>query len=213
MADYEYDIFVSYRRMDDNWVRWTRENFVRSLRSLLWPALGKVEIFVDEQIETGASWPAHLARAHARSRLLVPILSRIYFGSDWCRLELALMRHRESTLGYRTAAKPSGLILPFVIDDGNSFPPEVQAMQAEKIHQFANPYMRVDSLRQEDFAEHLRKWCPCLEAALKVVPPFDPAWENLAHDQFMEMFRIALQTQKTLPALSLIPASGVPSSS
>jgi hypothetical protein len=36
----------------------------------------------DEQIETGSTWPAHLARAHTHSRLLIPILSRDYFRSD-----------------------------------------------------------------------------------------------------------------------------------
>src|SRR5262245_28673833 len=112
MADYEHHIFISYRRMDDEWVRWTRENFVRTLRSLLRPALGSVSIYMDEQIETGASWPAHLAHAHARSRLLVPILSRDYFSSDWCRLELSLMFHREKQLCFRTPANPAVLILP-----------------------------------------------------------------------------------------------------
>ncbi len=70
MADYEHDIFISYRRMDEEWIHWTRNNFLRPLRSLLRPALGNVGIFVDDQIETGASWPARLARALARSRLL-----------------------------------------------------------------------------------------------------------------------------------------------
>lgn len=37
--------------MDEDWVRWTRDNFVRPLRSLLRPALGDVRIFLDEQIE------------------------------------------------------------------------------------------------------------------------------------------------------------------
>ena len=204
MADYEYHIFLSYRRMDEDWVRWTRENFVRPLRSLLRPALGDVKIFVDEQIETGVSWPAHLAAAHAHSRLLIPVLSRDYFNSDWCRLELALMHHRETQLGYRTAAKPDALILPFVIDDGQTFPPEVQAMQGEPIHNFANPDMRIDSPRQEEFTEHLRRWCPRVLTALNSIPTFDPAWETLAHENFNEMFRIHMASQKTLPSLSLV---------
>jgi len=35
------------------------------------------------------------------------------------------------------------------------------------------------------------------------VPTFDPAWEQLAHDQFKNMFRLHMQEQKTLPALVL----------
>jgi hypothetical protein len=42
---YEYDIFISYRRSDDDWVRWTREHFVHLLRSLLVPALGPVRVW------------------------------------------------------------------------------------------------------------------------------------------------------------------------
>jgi hypothetical protein len=48
-------------------------------------------------------------------------------------LELALFFHREKLLGFRTAANPDGLTLPFIIDDGDSFPPEVQSIQGEKI--------------------------------------------------------------------------------
>lgn len=203
MADYDYHIFISYRRMDEDWVRWTRENFVRPLRSLLRPALGDVKIFVDEQIETGISWPAHLAAALAHSRLLIPVLSRDYFNSEWCRLELALMHHRESQLGLRTPEKPDVLILPFIIDDGTSFPPEVQAMQGEQIHRFANPFMRIDSPRQEDFADYLKTWCPRVLKALKSVPNFDPGWETVAHAQFNHMFRIHVACQTTLPGLSL----------
>ena len=120
MADYEHDIFISYRRMNEDWIKWTRENFIRPLRSLLQPGLGSVKIFVDNQIETGASWPAYLARALARSRLLIPVLSRDYFNSDWCRLELALMHHREGLVNFRTPANSEVLILPVVIDDGDS---------------------------------------------------------------------------------------------
>ena len=81
-------------------------------------------------------------------------------------------------------------------------------MQAGKIHSFANPYMRGDSQRQEDFAEHLREWCPRVETALQHVPPFDLEWDQLAYNQFNEMFRIKVAAQKTLPTLSLLPVAG-----
>ena len=208
MADYEYDIFVSYRRMDKVWIKWTQENFIRPLRTLLRPGLGSVKIFVDGQIETGASWPAYLARALARSRLLIPVLSRDYFNSDWCRLELALMHHRETLVNFRTPANSEVLILPVVIDDGDSFPPEVQAMQGEPIHEYALPFMTVDGPRQENFAAHLKQWCPRIEQALQTIPPYNPAWEAVAHDQFDAMFKLKMAVQKTVPGLSLLPTFG-----
>lgn len=204
MADYENHIFISYRRSDVDWVRWTRDNFVRALSSLLRVRMGTVNIFVDETIENGASWPNHLAMSLSRSRIMVAVLSRDYFQSDWCRLELALMHHREKAVNLRTAANPWGLIIPVVIDDGNCFPPEVQAMQGESLHAFANPFMRPDSPKQEAMAEVLRnKLCISIERALEVAPDFDPAWELVAHQQFEGVFQIHMQSQETVPSLTL----------
>jgi hypothetical protein len=172
MANYENHIFISYRRSDADWVRWTRENFVRALTSLLRLRLGGVKVFMDETIEDGASWPNHLALSLSRSRIMVAVLSRDYFQSDWCRLELALMHHRETTGNFRTPANPWGLIIPVIIDDGDCFPPEVQAMQGEPLHSFANPFIRPDSPKQEALAEVLRnKLCASIERALAVAPP------------------------------------------
>lgn len=204
MADYENDIFISYRRSDADWVRWTRENFVRALTSLLRVRLGAVKVFVDESIEDGASWPNHLAMSLSRSRVMVAVLSRDYFQSDWCRLELALMHHREKTGKYRTAANPRGLIIPVVIDDGDCFPVEVQAMQGEPLHKFANPFMRPDSPNQEAMAELLRhKFCASIESALHATPAYDPDWEQFAHKQFDDAFKVRMQSQNTVPSLVL----------
>lgn len=204
MPDYEYHIFVSYRRSDEDWVRWTREILVRALSSLLRPALGQLRIAIDEKIETGSSWPAHLAQNLSRSRLMVAILSRDYFQSDWCRLELALMHHREKQLNFRTAKNPYGLIIPLVIDDGDCFPREVRAMQPEPLHDFANPFIQPNSPTQAALAELLKKKvCPAIENALGRVPAFDPLWEQIAHDQFDHVFKMQIQAQTTLPALEL----------
>lgn len=206
MNDYLYDIFISYRRWDDEWIRWTEKNFVRPLRSLLRPALGDVKIFVDNQIESGTSWPLRLAKALACSKVLIPVLSRDYFQSDWCRLELALMLDREQRTGFCCQANPSGLILPIVIDDGIYFPPEIQAIQSkQQFHDFANPCMCLDSPKQEQFAAAIMAWTPDIEMALQEAPPFDPNWESVAHDQFLHLFKIKTQPQTTVPKLSLAP--------
>jgi hypothetical protein len=157
---------------------------------------------MDEQIETGASWPNHLAQNLSRSKLLVPILSRDYFQSRWCRLELALMHHREKENNFRTAANPLGLIVPVVIDDGICFPPEIQAMQSEPLHDYANPFIRIDSPKQEALAEILKKKvCPAIETALGTVPRYKPAWEATSHKQFEKTFEIQVQSQTTVPSI------------
>jgi hypothetical protein len=202
--NYENEIFVSYRRSDDLWVRWTKENFVRALSSLLCPGMGRVRIYIDESIETGADWPHHLALNLSRSKVMIAVLSRDYFMSNWCRLELALMRRREELTCLRTARNPGGLIIPVVIDDGNCFPDEVKRMQSASIHKFANPLMRSDSPRQEDFAEAIKLTvCPAIEQALQNAPDFDPAWEDIAHEQFEDAFRTQTRFQGSVPPLSL----------
>lgn len=204
MNDYKYDIFISYRRSDEDWVRWTRDNFKRALTSLLRLRLGNLKVFMDEAIENGNSWPNHLAQSLSRSRIMVAVLSRDYFQSDWCRLELALMHHREKSANFRTSANPYGLIIPVVIDDGECFPPEIQAMQSEPLHAFANPFIRIDSPKQEELAEILKtKLCTPIERTLQMAPPYDPAWEEIAHTQFDGVFQIHMRSQTTVPSLSL----------
>src|SRR5262249_32313858 len=158
------------------------------LKTLLAPT-GEVNIFIDEKIETGANWPNYLARALARSRILVPLLSRAYFMSVWCRLELSLMYHRQKVCETNCPDDPPVLIIPFVYDDGKHFPPEVQRLQPMEIHDYANPFVLPDTPKYYDFSEVLRKECPRIEAALDGVPKFDPSWEGLAQERFLETFR------------------------
>lgn len=200
MSDYKYHIFISYRRSDKHWIRWARENVKETLETLLRPAIGEVKIFLDDQIELGMSWPDRLAHALARSRLLIPLLSRDYFMSDWCQLELAIMRNREQSCKLRCRSNPAVLILPFVYDDGNCFPVEVQEMRPTEIHDYANPFMRPESPNFEKFAEALRKECPKIEDALRTIPSFNSDWENIAYDQFQGLYRIQTPTQTALPA-------------
>jgi hypothetical protein len=135
---------------------------------------------------------------------MVAILSRDYFTSNWCRLELALMHKREELANFRTPTNPGGLIIPVIIDDGHCFPVEVRKMQSERFHNFANPFIRPDSPKQEALAEFLReRVCPMIERTLETVPNFDPAWEQIAHKQFEHMFRIQTPVQNSIPPLVL----------
>jgi hypothetical protein len=77
-------------------------------------------------------------------------------------------------------------------------------MQWEPLHKFANPFIRVDSPKQEALAEVLKeRICPIIENALDRVPPYDPSWEKTAHKQFENMFKIVKRIQKTVPTMKL----------
>ncbi len=208
-SDYQYDIFVSYRRHDTDWVRWTRENFAGSIRSLLAPKLTRtVEVFIDEQIEPGAPWPDYLAGALARSRVLVPLLSRNYFCSPWCRLEFSLMYQREQQLRTQYPKAPWRLIFPFVIDDGDSFPIAARKIQCVGIHSFANPIWPAGTVRHAQLAEVIRPCCEEIARALAQGPRFDPGWEQLTQEGMDTLFETQVRQQVRVPGLSLTGSDG-----
>jgi hypothetical protein len=95
--------------------------------------------------------------------------------------------------------------LPIVIDDGDCFHPDIQAIQSKQFHDFAIPGMCIDTPTQERFTVAIKDWTPDIEMALQQAPPFDPNWEHVAHDQFLNLFKIKTQTQTTVPGLSLAP--------
>jgi hypothetical protein len=114
------------------------------------------------------------------------------------------MLDREQTNSLRNATNPFGLIIPIIIDDGECFPPEVRAIKGEALHEFANPFIRIDSPKQEALAEVLRtRVCPGIENSMRWVPDFDPNWEKMAHKHFEAMFQLQVKPQRTVPSLKL----------
>jgi TIR domain len=104
---YVHDIFISYRHMGPAHT-WVTEYFFPLLKKWLPDYIPsnynfdeEKSIFIDQQIETGSSWPIRLNEALHTSRCLLPIWSPQYFRSDWCKAELHTMLEREKMLGLR----------------------------------------------------------------------------------------------------------------
>jgi TIR domain len=99
--DYEWDVFLSYlhERPSGPWVN---DHLLPYLIPQLGNALNqKARVFYDRTgIHSGQKWPARLKQTLCRSRCLVGIWSPLYFHSEWCLSECAVMLHRESQLGY-----------------------------------------------------------------------------------------------------------------
>src|SRR6478609_2128376 len=92
---YQHDIFISYRRNSETYV-WIMEHFVPLLQLRVELELGrKPDIFVDNQIDSGTSWPASLGVALGGSRVLIALWSANYLASVWCAAELSHMLGRE----------------------------------------------------------------------------------------------------------------------
>src|SRR5262249_27452321 len=98
LMSYTYDVFVSYRQMP-GWDRWTKHWFREQLETWLHPKTSTPRIYFDRiEMENGQPWPSELRVAHARSKVLVPVLCRSYFDSLWCRYELTTMIERMKLL-------------------------------------------------------------------------------------------------------------------
>jgi hypothetical protein len=84
---FDWDIFISYPRVDREWVRGELESALRARGFAGRPP----RIFVDvgtEGLKSGAHWLESLADAVERSKFFVPVYSRAYFASRNCRQEL-----------------------------------------------------------------------------------------------------------------------------
>src|SRR5262245_14328076 len=97
---YQYDVFISYRR-DLLTRKWIDVHFVPLLQHHIALELGQAPfIFIDDQLETGTTWPISLAKAIGSSRTIIPLWTKTYLNSAWCTREIAQMLDRESKAGY-----------------------------------------------------------------------------------------------------------------
>lgn len=171
---YEYDVFISYRRESDP-KEWTQDIFLPKFKAYLGAELGKtLNIFIDKQgIEGGQYWEDTLKIALAKSKCLVPVLMPSYFQSEWCVREFSVLYHRQEQL----VPKPNSLIVPFVIWDGDHFPPPAKALQYFPCHEY---YLTgkgfLDSPRYLEFQEKLKDWVVDVAKAIRSAPAWDSNW-------------------------------------
>lgn len=115
---YEHDVFISYRRYGE-WTNWVCEDFKKLLDTHLSNALGRpARIWTDKKIESGADWQKELWKHLTTSRVLIPLFSKMYFGSEWCLKELYASRFKEDKLGLRNDTEPGGIIVAAKIHNG-----------------------------------------------------------------------------------------------
>ncbi|UOZ11350.1 TIR domain-containing protein [Amycolatopsis sp. WQ 127309] len=176
MPDYEYDIFLSYRRSGAGLAgEWVRNHFHPLLRDCLADELATPpRIFLDVEQETGTYWPARLERALRHSRLLVAVWSPPYFQSPWCLAELTTMSAREQVAGRASRHDDRGLIYPVVFADGRHFPKQALLRQAVNLH-----HVTVGRLTYQDSPEFLELHRQVQKVAQELAELLDhvPAWQ------------------------------------
>lgn len=194
--DYLYDIFISYKRHPE-WTPWTREHVRGLLDAYLSQELGRSPaIFIDERIEPGADWPSRLAGALGHARVLLPVFSRDYFGSDWCIHELDLMHGRLRRF------PGSRLIIPVIGQDGDLIPDEIARLQSFDLSPFRNTDIQRRTPRFEQFSESVKDLAPHVAAAIGSAPDFDPSWLGECQTRFDQVYQ-AYRGGIRIPATTL----------
>lgn len=201
--DYEYDVFISYRRRGE-WPQWVKEKFLPLFDHWLGEELGyDCRIYIDQNMETGISWPFDLAYALSHSKVLVPLWSKGYFHSAWCKAELAHMLAREEKCHLRTPIMPGGLIIPAIIYDceGEDRPHCISHITSLGIQDCTNVRMAPGSATEEELSLKIRNWVPSVANAIRSAPPYNPEWVKLTADKFLKLFEFPEPQQIQLPSL------------
>lgn len=180
-GDYQYDVFLSYRR---EWpaLDWVQNHFSWRLEKLLgefMPPAHAPKIFVDtKEIETGQEWPLVLREALKNSRCLVAVWSPEYFRSKWCVAELGSMMEREKLLGYRTEANPeSRLVYPVVFNDGIHFPDYTKGILGRDLRTWNYPDpIFAKTKKIVGFHDEMKSLAEELANLILQVPPWREDW-------------------------------------
>jgi hypothetical protein len=108
---YLYDVFISYPHSSAKIRAWVAEVFEPRLRWELGTlSRHRDRVFLDTASIREGNWTTKLTDAHLRAALFVPVLSPVYFESDWCTGEWTAAMAREAATG-RT------LVVPVVFND------------------------------------------------------------------------------------------------
>ena len=171
--DYEYDVFLSYKRHRLT-LEWTR-GVHRRLQFWLSQELGReTSLFVDDEcIEAGERWPERLRESLKASRCMVCLWSPAYFQSTWCMSEWRSFREREARLDMTS----HGLIVPLRFHDGDYFPKEAREVQWIDVapYTYTVPAFWA-SPRALELEDKLKELAQAVANTIRLAPPFADDW-------------------------------------
>jgi hypothetical protein len=199
---YRHDIFVSYWR-DPQALLWITRFLRPMLSSRVALALGRrIDIYVHEvtdQIPAGMAWPVDLGETIAHSRTLIAVWSRGYLSSEWCRQELSIMLDRESRTRARTVRNKYGLIIPIVVQDGETIPKRLASAQRLEVRDYYNEHMVPNGEKAEKFGDLLTTHAEGIAAAIDAAPRWQRGWPRTAARRLLAAFNRQRPSQRILP--------------
>jgi hypothetical protein len=208
--DYEYDIFISYKRGTDceDWVRKTFKPLLIKVIRDYYLGEGDPKIFIDEEgLEVGMDWPLKLKRALARSKCMLAIWSPSYFRrSAWCVIEYSVMKHRQEQLGLGPNEAPFSLIWPVLFRKLDPVPPFVMNTEFLDLSDF-NSLLSEDSNLQKysEFKEKFESKIVSLARIIANAPPWSKEWETSAwlEAPFQNIQKALQEYKQSLPSWAL----------
>lgn len=185
---YRHDIFISYRR-DTEVLGWINDHFLPLLKTNVTFELGREpDVFVDQQLEVGGIWPFGLADSISRSRILISLWTKTYLFSEWCTLEMSHMLERDKKTGFRTPDNPYSLIIPVIIHDGETPPPEISLVQKIEITSFFTVRMHKYSESAEKLSQALYLKAGAIASAIRRAPEWEDNWKIDATNSFFKKY-------------------------
>lgn len=184
VSDYEFDVFLSYRRAGT--VRpWVHDHFHPLLVKCLIDWMEREpRVFLDrDAIDVGDQWPERLADAHSRSRLVVAVWTPSYFGSKWCVAEWRSMLERQQQIRLAACNSPAHLVFPVQLKDGESFPDDARAAQSWDMKKWnVSSEAFSQTAGYVDFERKVDELAQRLTKTFDAVPAWRPDWPLLGAD-------------------------------
>jgi TIR domain len=184
---YKHDVFISYRRDQSTWTSWIDKIFKHDLEACLQQDFSDVQVFLDKKIPVGENYVQSLAKTLAASKVMIAILSRAYFQSDWCVHELDLMMVR------------GGVVFPVIIHDGNFIPDDVTKLQNVDFTIYANPALSGNTPLYAEFWKELKAVAQHIANAIDTAPAFEARWESDFQKRLNEVFTAHTRKRRIPP--------------
>jgi TIR domain-containing protein len=174
---YQFDVFLSYSRRGSA-PKWVENHFYPKFQDCLADQIVPTPTtFLDTSMQRGTDWPAELAKALRHSKILIPVLTPLYFQSRWCMAEWRSMLAREKLLGLGGNDRPQGLIFPVLYSDSENFPEEGLRRAWWDFKQLATPEpVFQQSRRWVDFHDRVTDVATEVGKLLRQVPEWSPDW-------------------------------------
>jgi hypothetical protein len=180
--DYEYDFFLSYPSRAAAG-RWVLNHFYPVLKEELESEDADSTVFCWTENEVGSVWPERLKDAHARSKLLIAVLTPPYFyKSAWCRAEWDTMIQRQQDAGLKVSADQS-LICPVLYSDGEHYPDEAKKISHFDFREWAFPERQFqDTHDYITFRRKVREFAKVILNRRNLAPAWSDKWPVLQRD-------------------------------